>query len=128
ITMSPEPALAEGGCLLDLEELGGIPWSHVVSGNSLYIAVVSGFAEGSAVGALREYDLTSNTLLPDSITPVDQSPFELALCPTGELVLGDAKGGFRVYGADGEELTTGLLDLGLPPTAAVNRTAVCYTR
>lgn len=119
ITMGPSPSSL--GCLIDNETLGGYATAYQVgSDDKLYIAVTTGYDAMGAIGHLATYDLVSETLS-EPVSPPDQRINGLVRCPTGHWVLTDAAGGLRVYSAAGDELTTGLLDIGLPPGSAI-----CY--
>jgi hypothetical protein len=118
------PTPASKGCLIDNAELGGYASSYAHgSDDTLYIAVTQGFDPGP-ISAVRRYDAASATLLPEPMTPPEQSIFDLVRCPTGELVMADAAAsGVRVYTEAGNELTDEVLNIGALP---VSKGLSCY--
>ena len=125
ITLGGSPA--SGGCLVQNSDLGGYAASYIptIDNDAVTIAVTVGFNtdDFGPEGSIRVFDLVLGELEPQSLTPDYQRPFELALCPTGHLVVADAIGGVRVYDAAGLELTTEVIDIGMPP---VSKGLVCY--
>jgi hypothetical protein len=113
------------GCLIENELLGGYA-SDIAAGpgDTLYLTVLRGYDGSLPDAVLTSYDLATSTLRATPISPPGQRIFDLAWCP-GDVVLGaDAEsGGIRAYAADGTELTTEVLDVGLPPVA---NGMVCY--
>lgn len=116
IATAPEPG--SSGCLVENSALGGYASGMAYSPEGmLYLAVTEGYDPGPIAKMVR-FDAQGDMLLPESLSPGEQSPFDLVRCPTGELVVADAAaGGVRVYDADGEELTSAALDIGLPPVS-----------
>lgn len=112
------PTIESKGCLLDNTELGGYATGLAQSEGTLTISVTSGFDAGGPVAQARSYDVVAGDLAVDPITGADERAFDVVVCPTGELVFADAGGGMRVYGADGVQLTSDVLDIGLPPVGA----------
>jgi YVTN family beta-propeller protein len=113
------------GCLIQNQVLGGYA-SDIAAGadDTLYIGLIRGYDGSLPDAVMTSYDLGSNTLRPAPLSPAGQRIFDVAWCP-GDILLGaDAEsGGIRVYAADGSELTTAVLDVGLPPVA---NGMVCY--
>jgi hypothetical protein len=122
--ISTGPAPASNGCVVDNAELGGYASSYAHgSDDTLYIAVTEGFDPGP-ISTVRRYDAATATLLPEPMTPPEQSIFDLARCPTGELIMADAAaGGVRVYTEAGDELTGPVLNIGALP---VSKGLSCY--
>lgn len=118
------PVPGSGGCLVDNAALGGYASSYVQgSDDTVYIAVTEGFNPGP-ISTVRRYDAAGATLLPEPMTPPEQSNFDLARCPTGELIMADAAaGGVRVYTEAGDELTDQILNIGALPQS---RGLACY--
>jgi hypothetical protein len=115
---------AAGGCLVQNSDLGGYAGGIAVQDDDkIWFAVVEGFdsTDFGPLGKVLTY--ASSTLSSASVTPSGQRPFDVALCPTGQVAVSDATAGVRVYGSDGTELTTAALDIGLPP---VSSGLVCY--
>jgi hypothetical protein len=114
------------GCLAANADLGGmvsaLAWDP--AGDVLWMTVTTSFDEedfgphGDLV-SLPAGGEPARAALPDEVRPMD-----LAVCPTGHLVISDANRGVRVLapGAD-RELTSAPLDIGLPP---VSNGLVCY--
>jgi hypothetical protein len=113
-------------CLIDNAALGGYASGIAPIGDTgpIWFSTVTGFdpEDFGALGTLRKYDPTG-AALGASVSPAEQRILDVAACPTGELFVADSAGGARVYRADGDELSTGLLDLGLPP---VQGGLTCY--
>lgn len=118
---------ASGGCLLDNEDLGGYVsgCDYDATNNTLWVVVTESFddVDYMAHGKLMSCDLSVERPTCESHSAVDERPFDLARCPTGHVVVADAGGGVRVYDSAGNELTTGLLDIGLPP---VDDGVICF--
>lgn len=104
-------------CVIDNDELGGYASGIALDGDEAWLAITkSSFTEGelrsvTAAGALGAA----------SVTPAAQQPSDVAVCPTGDLVVVDnafGAAGVRVYDAAGNELTSAALDLGQPPVAS----------
>lgn len=110
VTTGPTPT---AGCLVDNADLGGFASGLAPVAGAVWIATTGGFGESDPM-QLRRFDLTDDALGAPA-SPDTQRVFDVAACPTGHLAVADAAGGARIYDADGAELTTELLDLGLPP-------------
>jgi DNA-binding beta-propeller fold protein YncE len=111
-------------CLITNQELGGYASGMAFTGLSAWFAVTEGWdsEDYKALGAVRSYDVGSATLRDEPLTAAEERPFDVAVCPTGYVLVSDAAGGLRVY--DGEsELTEQVLDIGLPP---VERGLICF--
>ncbi len=115
---------ASKGCLIDNAELGGYASGIAFAGDTIWLAVTEGWdsEDYKALGKVCSYDAASG-ILGACVTTSEQRPFDVASCPTGELLVADAAGGLRVYSSAGEELTSELIDVGLPP---VERGLICY--
>jgi hypothetical protein len=118
--------LEASGCLVDNADLGGmvsaLAWNP--SGGGIWMTVTTSFDEmdfgphGDLV-SLPAGGEPARVDLPEEVRPMD-----LAVCPTGHLVISDATRGVRVLAPDAErELTSAPLDIGLPP---VSNGLVCY--
>ena len=121
--VSTGAAPASGGCLIQGTEMGGYAGSYAYGADdTVWVAVTAGWDENGTMAAVHTYDAEAATF--DS-TPVTgtQRAFDLALCPTGHAVFADTAGGMRVYSRDGLEITTSVLDVGLPPSSGG---VVCY--
>lgn len=129
------------GCLVDNQELGGyasalapvLDDDPAGADDTLYLIVTRGYGPGGAMSHLAGFHGQTRTLVEMSLTPAEQAPLDLAVCPTGELVIADAAtGGIRIYEpapADGGEVgvrerTARALDIGLPP---VEKGLVCIS-
>jgi hypothetical protein len=117
----------EPDCLVDNAALGGfasaMAWDTVTQ--RLWVTVTTGFDEEDfgPIGKLVSVDIDTGEVEP--VTLADGvRPMDLALCPSGHLAISDATRGVRVLapGAE-EELTSGPLDIGLPP---VSNGLACY--
>ncbi len=122
ISVAPAPSVA--GCLVENSDLGGYA-SGLAYGpdDTLYIAVTEGWDANGVVSKVVTYDVAAGQVGQDTLTPPEQRIFDVAHCPTGEWLFADGAGGIRVYDAEGSELTSDLLDIGLPPTG---NAMVCY--
>jgi hypothetical protein len=81
-------------------------------------------------GYVRNFDLATDTMLPNTLTPTSQVVGDIAACPTGELVIADnpfppstAPAGIRIY-EGATEKTTAPLAVGLKP--ASSHGIICY--
>jgi len=107
---------ASRGFVADETALGGDPTDFVVVSETLAYAIVNrpGF-----VNALVSFDPLSGQLLATHHTSNGFNLFDIELNDRGELWLADRlrrDPGLRIFrAADGQPLTTGVLDLGLPP-------------
>jgi hypothetical protein len=115
------------GCLVGNAELGGfvsgLAWDP--AGERVWLTVTTSFdpddfgARGELVSTGPDGADLQRPDLGDEVRPMD-----VALCPSGHLVLSDATRGVRVLAPGAEtELTSGPLDIGLPP---VSNGLVCY--
>ncbi len=114
------------GCLVDNADLGGfvsaLTWNP--AGDELWMTVTTSFDEvdfgpHGVLVSLPAGGEPARAALAEDVRPMD-----LAVCPTGHLVISDATRGVRVLapGAD-RELTSAPLDIGLPP---VTNGLVCF--
>lgn len=118
------PAPASRGCLIENAALGGYATGYAYGpDDTIYVAVTTGFDIDGTVARVMTYDVETGMLGATAITPEEQRVFDLTRCPDGEWIFADARGGIRVYDADGQELTQDVLDIGLPPTG---HGMVCY--
>ncbi|HUS68464.1 MAG TPA: hypothetical protein VMZ28_28210 [Kofleriaceae bacterium] len=110
---------AAAGCLLSNEDLGGyasaLAWDP--EAERLWLTVTSSFdpddygPRGHAVA----WD-ADEAQLGEPATDEEVRPMDVAVCPTGHIVLSDATRGVRVYAPGGApELTEDPIDIGLPP-------------
>ncbi len=108
---------AASGCFIDHSDLGGLATGMADGGGSLWIAITEGWDDQDyqPLGKVQSFDLGTMTLASAPITADGERAFDLARCPTGHLAVADAAGGIRIYDADGVEVTTAPLDIGLPP-------------
>lgn len=115
--ITPGAAPATNGCLVQHAALGGYAGSMAWSGDDLWLAVTTGWDDQDfqPLGAVIPFDTAQMQLADTPMTPATQRAFDIVRCPTGHLVVADAAGGLRVYDSAGLELTTAVLDLGLPP-------------
>jgi len=124
--VTPGAQPTAGGCLVQHADLGGFVSgaSWVPSYDALVMAVTQGWdaEDYQPLGQARSY-FPAEESLGISPTPSSQRIFDLAICPTDHIVLADAAGGLRVYDFAWSELTTTLLDIGLPP---VSGGLTCY--
>lgn len=111
-------------CLLSNEELGGYASGMAFAGATAWFAVTEGWdsEDYKALGAVRTYDVASGSLGADPLTAAEERPFDVAVCPTGHVLVSDAAGGIRVYDGQ-EEITEQVIDIGLPP---VERGLICF--
>jgi hypothetical protein len=121
ISIGAAPAAS---CWIDNAELGGYAGGIAPTlTDGVWLAAVSGFdpADFGALGALRRHD---GAALAAALSGAAERIFDVVACPTGHVVVADAAGGVRVYDGDRElELSTAVLDLGLPP---VQNGLACY--
>lgn len=109
---------AAGGCLVRNSELGAYVNHAEVSadGAKVWLAAALYAADfSSQTGVLRAYDLGAGAL-DAPVSPPAQQILDVATCPDGRVVAGDATAGasgVRVY-LDGAEETTGPIDIGRP--------------
>jgi hypothetical protein len=116
-----------GGCLVENADLGGFASAVAPdpAGDRLWMTVTTSFdpkdlgPRGELVSVPADGAEVVRHELAEEVRPMD-----LALCPTGHLVVADATQGVRVLAPDaGDELTRGPLDIGLPP---VSNGIICF--
>lgn len=118
--LRPGAELEALGCLVDNAALGGYASAYEYGAGKVWIAVSASFTEAR----LLRFDMGGG-LEAQPRSPAAQQVTDLAVCPSGDLVVNDlAGGGLRVYRPDGGELTTAVLDLGQPPILGGG--IVCY--
>lgn len=109
---------AANGCAVRNVDLGAYVNHAAMSadGHTLWLAAALYAADfTSQAGALRGYDVDRGVLA-TAISPAAQLVLDVATCPDGRVVIGDAKpgaSGLRVY-QGGVEETTAPIDLGRP--------------
>ncbi len=116
IALSDPPV---SSCLIENSELGGYASAVAeASDGALLIAVTESFDTGDfgPLGFVVSYD-PEEGLAGSPMTASSHRPFDVAVCPSGDIAMADAAGGVRVFSASGQELTSELLDIGLPPAA-----------
>ncbi len=101
------------------------PVAPIVAPPLMYLGVSS-----YPMGFVRNYDLSSDMMLPGALTASAQVVGDLTICPGGELVIADnppppstAANGLRVYQGSNEK-TTAPLAIGLKPSSSHG--LVCY--
>jgi hypothetical protein len=121
------------GCLATNQDLEGyvsrIGFQHIGPGTNVMWVVATFFdqvAPFAGHGNLQGYDLMTNCLWPEPVTPVDQVLVDIAVCPNDDVVVADqtmASNGLRVYN-NTIERTTEPLAIGLKP--ASTHGLLCY--
>jgi len=106
-------------CIVDNATLEGYVngLAYDPGSGELLIAVTNADFSGA-----RLHAVSADGSVSVAITPAEQFPQDVEVCSTGEIVVverpfGDAAKGLRIYGPDDVELTTSILDIGLPPAA-----------
>jgi hypothetical protein len=92
----------------------------------LWMVVGNGQFGAGARSSLMGFDLETNTLWMQPVTPPNQLLVDVAACPNGALVVADqtmTSNGLRVY-ENGLEKTTLPLAIGMKPNSS--RGLVCY--
>ncbi len=112
---------SSAGCLIQNSALGAGTYAGRIAfaGTSALMTM-----QKFPVGAVAPLDLAAGTR-GASLTPAAQYVTDVAVCPTGELVVADSSttGGLRVY-KNGVEVTTTPYDAGKPPKSSHG--IVCY--
>lgn len=115
------------GCLVDNSRLNGyvsaLAYDEALDG--VWFSVTTSFDpdDFGPHGYVAAYRVSDDEMDPH-LTKSSERPMDLALCPTGHLVISDATRGVRVFTNDPrQEITAGALDLGFPP---VSNGIVCY--
>jgi hypothetical protein len=113
---------APSTCLIDNQDLGGFASGLAYHPERIWLAVTTGFDpdDFGPIGYAAAWDSVDGAMRAASTSDAVRA-MDIAVCPTGEVVVADATRGMRVY--DGDELTTEPLDVGLPPVA---NGVVCY--
>jgi hypothetical protein len=121
VRVAPDEAPSAAGCLLSNQDLGGFASGLAWDGTAerLWLSVTTSFdpddygPRGHAVA----WD-PAEAHLGEPATGEDVRPMDVAVCPTGHVILSDATRGLRVYAPGGApELTEEPIDIGLPPVA-----------
>ena len=117
----------EPDCVVDNAALGGfasaMAWDATTE--RLWVTVTTGFDEDDfgPIGKLVSVDVITGDVEPVTLAE-DSRPMDVAICPSGHLAISDATRGVRILSPGaGEELTSGPLDIGLPP---VSNGLACY--
>lgn len=122
--ISVSPAIESDGCMIQNSELGGyVTGMDYGLDDQLYIGVTRAFDAEGPVAEVLAYDAAGGVLDNVAVSDPNERAFDVAVCPGGQLLFADSYGGIRVYNADGSQLTTELLDIGLPP---IGSGMVCY--
>jgi hypothetical protein len=101
------------GCLVEESALGGFASRLAVVPGGVLAAVNTSFS-AAALHTVSASGEVSAAMTDGSVKPTD-----FAVCPTGEVVVADGNaGGLRVFAGSGTELTSAVLDIGLPPVFA----------
>jgi hypothetical protein len=95
---------------------------HANNMEILFMAVAADFSSSH----LRAFDLKTGDFWPGNVSTGTQVIHDVAACPDGAIVVADSDGtgGFRVYGSNGTERTSGMLPIGLAP--GFGNGLVCY--
>lgn len=106
-------------CLVENSAVMGVINSLAVGPSETYMAVSAFDADFNQTAQIRRLN-AAGSLMPVAMTPDTQIPTDVAYAPTNHLVYNDVKsGGLRVIDlANGTELTTDALNIGLTPAAA----------
>lgn len=121
ITPGTSPVVA--GCVVTNQALGGyassVDFGLLGGSTPIQWMVVSKF-DTEPRGNLQNFNLATNMLGPDPISPTAQLIVDVAICSNGDIVVADqtmAANGLRVYEAVTEK-TTAPLSIGLKPNAS----------
>jgi hypothetical protein len=127
VRAGPGRAPEAGGCLIANQDLGGyasaLAWD--ADQDRLWMTVTTSFDpdDYGPIGHAVAWN-PSRSQLGEPATGETVRPMDIAVCPTGHVVLADATRGLRIYGRGGSpELTDDPIDIGLPP---VSNGLVCY--
>lgn len=120
------PNAASAGCVVTNADLGGggayVVRAEINAQDATMFAAVSKYPDAK----LRGYDLTAGTLWADPVSPAAQTIVDVAVCPTGDVVVSDSTmdaAGLRVYRGTVEQ-TTAALPVGLRPQSSHG--LLCY--
>ena len=121
VTIDAADGTAAAGCLIDNADLGGYvsALAYEPGGDRIWMTVTSGFDpdDFGPRGHLVAYQ-AADGILAQPVTGAEDRPMDVAVCPTGHLVVSEVGAGVRVFSPGAEsELTEAPLDLGLPPVA-----------
>jgi hypothetical protein len=106
---------ASHGCAVTNQALGGYATHAEAGTDTLWISVATFDAEFNSSGKLIGVDLDDSVLAAAPLSAADQNIQDVAVCPNGALVAADVgAAGVRIF-ASGGEVTTSVLDIGLPP-------------
>lgn len=117
----------EPTCAVDNAALGGFASAMAWDAETerLWVTVTTGFDEADfgPIGQLVAVDVATGEV--ETVAMADGArPMDLARCPSGHIAVSDATRGVRVLAPGGdEELTSGPIDIGLPP---VSNGLTCY--
>ena len=118
---------ADLGCLVDNSRLNGYVSALAYDDtlDRVWFSVTTSFDpdDFGPHGYAAAFRINDDQMDPH-LTSSGERPMDLALCPTGHVVISDATRGVRVFTNDTRhEITTAALDLGFPP---VSNGIVCY--
>jgi hypothetical protein len=110
--------LRPAGCVVENAELGGFVSALAAGPDGLWMTVTTSF-DPDDLGPHGDLVSLPAGGKPDRIDLADEiRPMDLAICPSGHVVLSDATRGVRVLAPGAErELSTEALDIGLPPVS-----------
>jgi YVTN family beta-propeller protein len=99
---------ASRGCLVENAALGGYATVAGTAGDRVWLPVTTSLTSGALISVTAAGEVDGG-----SLTTAAQQPTDLAVCPTGHLVVNDAReGGLRVFSPGGTELTAAALNIG----------------
>ena len=123
-----------GGCLFTHEELGGYAGSYGQEAERLWVVVGESFTTARA--AL--YDSAAKKWIEESALGEGRNPVSVGVCSDGRALVAENTAvdesdplnveydrGLRVFSAQGDELTSATLDLGLPEGSFLQNGIVC---
>lgn len=123
--ITPGATPAANGCLVQNLDLGGFA-NRVEVQDAFGVRIAWIATSKFPAGYIEAFDLQTLCLWSAPITPDQQTIVDVAVCPTGELVVADStsgKAGLRLYNG-AAELTPGALDIGMTP--ASSHGLACY--
>jgi hypothetical protein len=112
-------------CLAENSSLGAYPSAVLERGGELLFVAVKSFTEAD----VRSYGLGNESVSSAGLTPIGGNITDVALCPTGELVVADNSDGargLRVFDDAGSSLTDTPLDVGWPQFFLPTNSTICW--